>query len=258
MARALFWAARGRGRTSPNPVVGAVVVSPDGVVLGQGAHLQAGGPHAEVHALEAAGARAKGATLYCTLEPCCHAGRTGPCVERVVAAGIARVVAAVEDPNPLVAGKGLAFLREHGVRVETGVGGRCAARQNESFFTWIRRGRPFVILKAAVSSDGFVGRPDRRVRLTGPEADRWFHRQRAEIDALAVGAGTVLVDDPLLTPREVYRHRPLTRVLFDWRARLDAAARVFSTLEAGPIIMIVGEAAARTREAHLAASRRRA
>jgi diaminohydroxyphosphoribosylaminopyrimidine deaminase/5-amino-6-(5-phosphoribosylamino)uracil reductase len=251
MDRALFWAERGRGRTSPNPIVGAVIVSPDGVVVGQGAHLQAGGPHAEVHALNAAGADAIGATLYCTLEPCCHAGRTGPCVERIAAAGVSRVVAAVQDPNPLVAGKGFAYLRERGIRVDVGLGADRAQRQNEAFFTWVRRQRPFTVLKAAVSADGFVGRPDRRVKLTGPAADRWLQRQRAEVDALAVGAGTVLVDDPLLTARGVYRGRPLARVLFDWRARVPATARVFSTLDAGPVIMIVADDVAGRRRAHL-------
>ncbi len=251
MERALFWAERGRGRTSPNPIVGAVVVSDDGVVLGQGAHLQAGGPHAEVRALDAAGPAARGATLYCTLEPCCHVGRTGPCVERVAAAGISQVVAAVEDPNPRVAGRGFAFLREHGIAVRVGPGARGATRQNEAFFTWIQRRRPFVVLKAAVSADGFVGRVDRRVRLTGPVADRWFQRQRAEIDAIAAGAGTVLIDDPLLTARDVYRLRPFVRVLFDWRLRIPVSARVFSTLDAGPVIMIVTEAAAHAREAQV-------
>src|ERR1700680_2794695 len=123
MERALFWAERGRGRTSPNPIVGAVVVSPDGVVVGQGAHLVAGGAHAEVHALDAAGQRAAGATLYCTLEPCCHIGRTGPCVERIAAAGVARVVAALRDPDPRVAGKGFEDLRARGIRVDVGIGG---------------------------------------------------------------------------------------------------------------------------------------
>jgi diaminohydroxyphosphoribosylaminopyrimidine deaminase/5-amino-6-(5-phosphoribosylamino)uracil reductase len=257
MQRALCWAERGRGRTSPNPMVGAVVVTRDGVVVGQGAHLAAGTPHAEVHALEEAGARAEGATLYCTLEPCCHVGRTGPCVDRIVAAKISRVVASIEDPNPRVAGKGVAFLRGHGVSVDVGLGGADAARQNESFFTWIRRRRPFVILKAAVSDDGFVGRRDRRERLTGPVADRWFHRQRAEVDAIAVGSGTVLVDDPRLTPREVFRIRPLTRVLFDWRLRIPLSARVFSTLEAGPVIMMVSDDAARERPGAIEAATRR-
>src|SRR5581483_2157675 len=122
MRRALFHAARGAGRTSPNPLVGAVVVSPDGVLLGHGYHERAGEPHAEIHALEAAGARARGATLYCTLEPCAHQGRTGPCAARIVDAGIARVVASIEDPNPLVQGRGFAYLRAHGVQVDVGPG----------------------------------------------------------------------------------------------------------------------------------------
>ena len=132
MERALFLAERGRGRTTPNPIVGAVVVSPDGVVVGQGAHLQAGTRHAEIHALEAAGHRASGATLYCTLEPCSHVGRTGPCAHAIVAARVARVVVAVPDPNPQVAGAGIAYLRRHGVVVDVGECAREASRQNHS------------------------------------------------------------------------------------------------------------------------------
>ncbi|HYN05793.1 MAG TPA: bifunctional diaminohydroxyphosphoribosylaminopyrimidine deaminase/5-amino-6-(5-phosphoribosylamino)uracil reductase RibD [Vicinamibacterales bacterium] len=256
MDRALFLAERGRGRTSPNPIVGAVVVSPDGIVVGQGAHLAAGRPHAEIVALDVAGPRARGATLYCTLEPCAHAGRTGPCVERIAAAGIARVVAAVQDPNPKVAGRGTEFLRAHGAEVVLDVERDRARALNAFFFTWIGRHRPFVILKTAVSADGFVGRAASRVKLTGPAADRYFHRQRAEVDAIAVGSGTVVADDPLLTPRGVYRERPLTRVLFDRRARIPAKSGVFSTLSAGPVIMIVSEAAARTQAAHLASLER--
>jgi diaminohydroxyphosphoribosylaminopyrimidine deaminase/5-amino-6-(5-phosphoribosylamino)uracil reductase len=246
MERALFWAERGRGRTSPNPVVGAIVVASDGVVVGQGAHLAAGGPHAEIHALDGAGSRSVGSTLYCTLEPCCHHGRTGPCVERIVAAGISRVVAATEDPNPRVAGQGFSYLRRHGLAVDVGVCEDQARRQNQPFFTWVGERRPFVIVKAAVSTDGFVGRQDTRVRLTGPVADRWFQTQRAEIDAIAVGSRTVLVDDPLLTAREVYRYHPLARVLFDWRMQIPDSARVLTTTDRGPIVLIVSEASAQT------------
>jgi diaminohydroxyphosphoribosylaminopyrimidine deaminase/5-amino-6-(5-phosphoribosylamino)uracil reductase len=253
MDRALDLAERGRGRTSPNPIVGAVVISPGGVVVGQGAHLEAGGPHAEVHALDMAGARARGATLYCTLEPCSHTGRTGPCVERVMQAGIRRVVVATADPNPRVSGAGLAYLRAHGIDVIEGPGRARALQQNAPFFTWVTRRRPFVILKAAVSRDGFVGAVGARVRLTGQEADRFFHRQRAEVDALAVGAGAVLVDDPLLTARGAYRYRPLTRVVFDWTGRVPERARVFSTLDAGPVIMVVGPDAAERRRTVLGA-----
>jgi diaminohydroxyphosphoribosylaminopyrimidine deaminase/5-amino-6-(5-phosphoribosylamino)uracil reductase len=247
MARALFWAERGRGRTTPNPIVGAVVVTPDGVVVGQGAHLVAGGPHAEVTALDAAGELARGSTLYVTLEPCSHTGRTGPCAERVVASGVRRVVLAVADPNPRVAGRGIAYLRAHGLDVTTDVGRREALRQNAPFFTWVTKGRPFVTAKAAVSVDGFVGPGDRPIRLTGAIADRYFQRQRAEVDAIAVGAGTVLVDDPLLTARGVYRHRPLMRVVFDWRGRVPASARIVSTLQTGPVIMVTTAA---TRDRH--------
>ena len=241
MDRAMFLAERCRGRTTPNPVVGAVVVTSSGTVVGQGAHLRAGGAHAEIIALDAAGPRARGATLYCTLEPCSHHGRTGPCVERVVAAGIARVVVAARDPNPRVNGSGVAFLRSHGIDVTESVRAADAARQNAAFFCWVREGRPFVTLKTATSADGFVSRQGGPARLTGPIADRYFHRQRAGIDAIAVGSGTVLADDPLLTARVAYRERPLVRVLFDWRMRLPATARVFGTLSAGPVIMVVSE-----------------
>ncbi len=247
MARALFHAARGRGRTSPNPVVGAVVVSADGVVVGQGYHARAGGAHAEIHALEMAGARARGGTLYCTLEPCSHTGRTGPCVPRIAAAGIARVVAASEDPNPLVRGRGFAFLEANGVRVEIGLGVERAARLNQPFFTTIRAGRPFIILKAAISLDGCIAAaPGVRTPLTSPAADRHAHRVRAEVDAIGVGVGTVLVDDPLLTPRGVYRELPFTRVIFDRTLRTPPSARVLSTQASGPVIIVTTADAART------------
>ena len=239
MARALFLAERGRATTSPNPRVGAVVVSADGVVVGQGAHERAGGPHAEVIALDLAGPRARGATLYCSLEPCAHTGRTEPCVDRILAAGIARVVAAMRDPNPRVSGAGFGFLREHGVAVAQGNWESEARALNAPFLTWITSGRPHVIAKVAVSADGFVGSTSGRARMTGADTDRYFHRQRAEVDAIAVGAGTVRADDPELTARLAYRVRPLTRVVFDLDLEVRPTARLFSTLSAGPVIMIV-------------------
>lgn len=239
MERALVLAERGRGWTSPNPSVGAVIVSPHGIVVGQGTTEPPGGRHAEIVALDEAGDAAAGATLYVTLEPCAHHGRTGPCAVRIADAGVARVVAATTDPNPLVAGQGFAYLRAHGVEVVEGVGEIDARRQLAPFFTWITAHRPFVIVKAAISADGFVGRPGERVKLTGEVADRYFHRQRAEVDAIAVGAGTVLADDPELTARGAYRARPLARLIVDWRGRVRASARVFSTLAAGPVIMVV-------------------
>jgi diaminohydroxyphosphoribosylaminopyrimidine deaminase/5-amino-6-(5-phosphoribosylamino)uracil reductase len=249
MERALFHAARGSGRTSPNPLVGAVVVSADGVVVGQGFHERAGEPHAEIHALTAAGARARGGTLYSTLEPCCHQGRTGPCVSRIVDAGIARVVAAVEDPNPAVRGRGFAFLRAKGVAVDIGLGADSAVALNRPFFTLMCEGRPFVVLKAATSSDGYVAEaPTRRTQLTSGEANRHAHRVRAEIDAIAIGSGTVLADDPLLTTRGVYRERPLVRVIFDRRLRTPPSARVLSTLDAGPVMIVTSARAAAQAE----------
>ena len=255
MARALALAERGRGRTAPNPIVGAVVVTPDGVVVGQGAHLEAGGPHAEIHAIDAAGDRARGATMYVTLEPCSHTGRTGPCVERVVAAGISRVVYATRDPNPKVSGSGAAFLETHGVAVVEGVGEAEARRQNAPFFTWVTEHRTFVTLKMAVSRDGFVGKPSRRIRLTGETADAWLHRQRAEVDAIVVGADTVLADDPRLTPRGAYRYRPLARVVVDWRVRVPENAALFTTLSTGPVIMVVSAADAARHQSRIDALR---
>ena len=244
MARALLLAERGRGTTTPNPLVGAVVVR-GGVVVGQGAHLKAGGPHAEVIALDVAGDNARGATLYCTLEPCCHVGRTGPCVERIAAAGIKRVVTAMADPNPQVDGDGHAWLLEHGIEVDTGIRQDEAARQNRPFVTWIEEGRPWTVVKTVTSSDGFVGRAGERTVLSGSEANRWMQRQRAWIDALIVGADTVIVDDPLLTARGALRARPLTRAIIDWRGRTPLTARVWSTLSAGAVIMVVLEATVR-------------
>lgn len=239
MRKAIALAERGRGRTSPNPIVGALIVDERGVIVGRGAHERAGGPHAEVIALGDAGNRARGATLYCTLEPCAHTGRTGPCAPVVAQAGIKRAVIALEDPNPLVHGAGLAYLRSHGLDVDVGALRDRAARQNLPFLTAMRVGRPFVILKAAVSLDGKIAAaPGTRTPMTGPAANRFIHRQRAEVDAIAVGSGTVLADDPLLTARGAYRFRTLTRVVFDRRLRTPPSCRLLSTLSSGPVIIV--------------------
>ena len=212
MRKALQLAERGRGRTSPNPMVGALVVDDDGVIVGRGAHEYAGGPHAEALALCDAGLRARGATLYCTLEPCNHVGRTGPCTRLVADAAISRVVIAADDPNPVAAG-GSAFLRSRGIDVTTGVLAAEALRLNAPFVTWIATGRPFVTMKIAISLDGRIaaGRGE-RTALTGAAANRRVHLERAEVDAIAVGAGTIAADDPLLTARGAYRSLPFTRV----------------------------------------------
>ena len=239
MRRALHHARRGLGRTTPNPVVGACIVTPDGVVVGQGAHERAGEPHAEVHALDEAGDEARGATLYCTLEPCAHTGRTGPCTERIIAAGIRQVVAAMEDPFPAVSGRGIAALRAAGIDVTVGLGRDEAVRLNQPFLTAVRDRRPFVIIKVASSADGRIAAaPGVRTSLTSLLARRRAQYDRACVDALGVGSETLLVDDPLLTAREIYRERPLARVVFDRRLRTPPAARVLSTLSDGPVIIL--------------------
>ena len=254
MSRALAVAERGRGRTSPNPMVGALIVDDEGVVVGRGAHEVAGGPHAEMHALRDAGQRARGATLYCTLEPCSHTGRTGPCAPRLVEAGIRRAVIAVTDPNPLVSGRGLAHLRDHGVDVFVGVHQQAALRQNGPFFMMMRRRRPFVTMKVALSRDWRVAaKPGARTALTGSAANRVIHRDRAEVDAIAIGSGSLLADDSELTPRGAYRSRPLTRIVFDRSLRVPPNARILSTAEVGPIIVVTvdpgGETTRRKAEA---------
>jgi diaminohydroxyphosphoribosylaminopyrimidine deaminase/5-amino-6-(5-phosphoribosylamino)uracil reductase len=239
MRRALEQAQRGLGRTNPNPIVGACIVTDDGVVVGDGAHEKAGAAHAEVNAILEAGERTRGATLYCTLEPCSHTGKTGPCTERIIAAGIKRVVAAMQDPFPLVSGRGFAALRAHGIEVAEGVEREAALRLNQPFLTAIREGRPFVILKAATSIDGRIAAArGERTQLTSAAAMRHAQYMRAQVDAIAVGSDTILVDDPLLTAREVYRERPLLRVIFDRRRRTPATARIFSTAAAGPVKMV--------------------
>ncbi len=223
----------------PTRSSGPSIVDAEGVVVGVGHHQLAGGPHAEIVALSAAGPRAAGATLYCTLEPCSHTGRTGPCCVAVVDAGVRRVVVAAGDPFPQVAGRGFAYLRARGLAVTTGVGRREARRQNAPFFRAIELGRPWVHLKVAMSLDGGVAaRAGERTTLSGPEATRWTQRLRGSVDAIAVGAHTALVDDPVLTARDVYRHRPLVRVVFDRRLRLSPEARLARTTAAGPVVVL--------------------
>jgi diaminohydroxyphosphoribosylaminopyrimidine deaminase/5-amino-6-(5-phosphoribosylamino)uracil reductase len=207
LERALELAERGRGTTAPNPIVGAVVVR-GGEVVGEGWHERAGGPHAEVVALAAAGEKARDATLYVSLEPCAHEGRTPPCADAVVAAGVRRVVAAARDPNPQTDGKGFARLRKAGVEVALADGDLAlrARRQNEAWRTWVALGRPFVTYKAAITLDGRVTVPGSRW-VTSPQSRRRVHEFRAAADAVAVGMGTVRADAPQLTAREV----PVTR-----------------------------------------------
>ncbi len=246
MRRALALAARGRGLVSPNPLVGAVVVR-DGRVVGEGWHDGPGNPHAEVHALRSAGALARGATLYVTLEPCDHHGRTPPCTNALLEAGVARVVAGARDPNPVVDGLGFARLREGGVEVTTGVLEAEAERLNEAFAKHVRTGMPWVVLKMAATLDGKVAARDGSSRwITGEEARAEVHRMRGGADALVVGAGTALADDPALTARDPeYRGRPVLRVLVDGRGRVPATARLFS--HEAPTLVATTEAAVEER-----------
>src|SRR5580704_1711314 len=201
MALALALGRRGLGRTWPNPAVGAVIVK-DGVVVGRGWTQRGGRPHAEIEALRRASAAARGATMYVTLEPCSHHGKSPPCADAVIAAGIARVVSALEDPNPEVAGSGHARLRAAGIAVEVGLGAEEARRAHAGHIRRMRDGRPHVTLKLAVSADGKAGAAGRRpAAITGEAARARVHRMRAMNDAILIGIGTALVDDPLLTCR---------------------------------------------------------
>ncbi len=238
MRRALTLAARGLGETNPNPVVGCVVVR-GGRVLGEGWHARAGGPHAEVVALRQAGSRARGATLYVTLEPCAHLGRTPPCAPLVRDSGVARVVVATPDPNPLVRGRGLALLRRAGIAVTTGVLAGEAARLNERFLLSARLGRPFVLLKAATTLDGRIATASGHSKwITGPAERRQARWLRRLHDAVLVGIGTALADDPLLLPSPRTR-RPFTRVVLDSRLRLPLESRLVRTASARQPVLVL-------------------
>ncbi|MCL6611722.1 MAG: bifunctional diaminohydroxyphosphoribosylaminopyrimidine deaminase/5-amino-6-(5-phosphoribosylamino)uracil reductase RibD [Peptococcaceae bacterium] len=251
MKMALELAAAAMGRTSPNPMVGAVVVR-DGEVVGRGFHARAGAPHAEVEALRDAGERARGSTLYVTLEPCCHYGRTGPCTEAVIDAGVKRVVAAMADPNPLVAGRGLARLRDAGLEVDCGVLEEEAGRLNEVFIKYITTGLPFVVMKAAMSLDGKIAtRAGDSKWITGPEAREHGHRLRDRYDAVMVGVNTVLADDPSLTTRLPGGGRDPVRLVLDSMARTPPGSRVINRDSAAPAIIVVTERAPRERVSRL-------
>ena len=252
MAQALDLALRGRGLTSPNPVVGALVVEA-GAVVGQGYHRRAGDAHAEILALAEAGSRARGATLYVTLEPCNHHGRTKPCVEAILAAGVRRVVIAAADPNPRVRGGGAAALRAAGVEVVVGCLEADARAGNRAFFTAMERRRPHVTLKWAMTLDGKIAAFDRRARwITGAAAREEAHRLRSFSDAVVVGIGTALSDDPALDVRlsTPWPREPL-RVVVDSRARLPVTARLIEAGSAARAVVAVADAAPADRVAGL-------
>src|SRR5712671_6168124 len=236
MQLALSLGRRGQGRSWPNPAVGAVVVK-DGVIIGRGWTQPGGRPHAEPEALRRAGEAARGATLYVTLEPCSHFGRSPPCADAVIAAGIARVVSAIEDPNPEVAGQGHAKLRAAGIVVDVGLCAKEAARDHAGHFHRIRDKRPHVILKLAVSSDGKIGAAGRKpVAITGEAAKARVHLLRAQCDAVLVGIGTVLADDPLLTCRlpGMEAQSPV-RVVLDARLRIPGTSKLVHSARETPL-----------------------
>ncbi len=244
MQEALELARAGIAQASPNPCVGAVLVAADGEIVGRGSHTYAGKTHAEVLAINQAGGRARGATLYLNLEPCSHVGRTGPCADEVIAAGIRRVFVAMRDPNPLVGGRGVARLEAAGVEVFEGLGQAEARKLNEAFAKYIRHKQPFVTLKTAMTLDGKIAPPPGESStpsalgssgatggwITSEVARAHVHQMRHGNDAIMVGVGTVIADDPLLTDRTgLPRRRPLQRVILDSRLRLPLDSRVVKT-----------------------------
>jgi diaminohydroxyphosphoribosylaminopyrimidine deaminase/5-amino-6-(5-phosphoribosylamino)uracil reductase len=247
LARAIELAEHGRGRVSPNPLVGAVI-GRDEEVLGEGFHRALGAPHAEVEAISAAGPDAEGATLYVSLEPCCHQGRTPPCTEAIKAAGIARVVVASDDPSEHASGRGLGILRDEGVDVVIADGelAKRARILNQPFRKRARTGRPWVLFKSAMTLDGKVAtRAGDSKWISGESSRLRAHHWRAECDAVAVGIGTALADDPLLTARVEGVHRQPRRVVFDSLARLPLTARLVSDANEVPLTVVVSRAAPR-------------
>ncbi|MEA2317801.1 MAG: diaminohydroxyphosphoribosylaminopyrimidine deaminase [Solirubrobacteraceae bacterium] len=248
LARAMELAERGAGRVSPNPVVGAVIAR-DGSVLGEGWHEEYGGPHAEVNAIADAGATdLNGATLYVSLEPCCHHGRQPPCTDAILEAGIRRVVVAGDDPSSKAAGRGLGILRDEGVDVDV-AGGELSSRarlQNQAFRKHARTGRPLVVFKSAMSLDGKVATHAGDSKWISSEGSRQTaHRWRAALDAVAVGIGTALSDDPQLTARTDGVHRQPLRVVFDSTARLPMDSKLVAEVREVPLVVVVSRAAPR-------------
>ena len=250
LEEALDLAAQGLGRVSPNPAVGAVIVR-DGAVVGRGFHTWSGVKHAEVLAIEEAGERAKGATLYLSLEPCSHQGRTPPCASAIVAAGIKKVVAAMQDPNPQVSGSGFRLLKSAGIEVEIDSASTARATQlNEAFVHYMRTGRPLVVLKAAVTLDGRIGAPDDNEGwITSETARAHVQTLRHRSDAILTGIGTVLADDCLLTDRtEQERSRPLLRIVLDSLLRIPVESKMVASCREDVLVVTTSAASPERRK----------
>jgi diaminohydroxyphosphoribosylaminopyrimidine deaminase/5-amino-6-(5-phosphoribosylamino)uracil reductase len=255
MALALALGHRGLGRTWPNPAVGAVIVK-DGVIVGRGWTQPGGRPHAEIEALRRAGEAARGATLYVTLEPCSHHGKSPPCADAVIAAGLSRVVSALEDPNPEVAGQGHARLRAAGIAVEIGVGADEARRDHAGHILRFTKGRPHILLKLAISADGKAGAAGRKpAAITGEAVRERVHLLRAQSDAIMIGIGTALADDPLLTCRlpGMEKNSPV-RVVADSMLRLPLTSRLVQSARDVPVWVLAGTGAPQDAEFRLLAS----
>jgi diaminohydroxyphosphoribosylaminopyrimidine deaminase/5-amino-6-(5-phosphoribosylamino)uracil reductase len=239
MARAIERATKGVGQVSPGPLVGCVIASPAGEIVGEGYYIFEAIKHAETIALDAAGERARGGTAYVSLEPHAHHGRTSPCTDALIAAGIKRVVAPIEDLNPKVSGKGFKHLRAAGINVQTGLLREEAAQVNEAYLHYMSTGLPFVHLKLAVSLDGKIATRTRDSRwITGPESRARAHELRHAYDAILIGAGTAVADDPLLIDRSgLKRRRPLVRVVLDGALRLSSTSQLATTVSEAPVIV---------------------
>lgn len=254
MRRALRLAARGQGRVEPNPMVGCVIARA-GRIIGEGYHRRFGGPHAEIEALRRCRSTPRGASVYVTLEPCCHFGKTPPCTRALVAAGVGRVVAAMRDPHPLVGGRGLRELRRAGIRVESGLLAREAGELNAPYLKLLRRRRPWVILKWAQSLDGKIAtRSGESKWITDAACRAHAQRLRGRVDAILVGCNTVLRDDPMLTCRLAGARRVATRVVLDTRLRTPLDARLVRSARRTPTWIVCGAGASRSRAAALQAA----
>lgn len=243
MARALALAEEGVGQVSPGPLVGCVIATPGGELVGEGFYVYEKLKHAETYALEQAGPRARGATAYVSLEPHAHYGRTSPCTDALINAGVARVVFPIEDPNPKVSGKGLEHLRSANVEVSVGLMAREAERLNEKYLHFMQTGRPFVHLKMAISLDGKIATRTGDSRwITGSEARQRVHDLRHQYDAILVGSGTACADDPLLTDRSGKpRRRPLVRVVLDDALKTSPDAQMIATVNESPVVVFAGQ-----------------
>ena len=252
MARALQLAKKAKGRTSPNPMVGAIVVK-NGKIVGEGYHKGAGRAHAEIEAIKSAGSKAHGAEMFVTLEPCCHFGKTPPCVDAIILAGLKKVYIGTIDPNKLVLKKGVNILRKKGIIVEVGVLKKECDYLNESFAKFIRTGKPFVIMKSGISLDGKIATSSGESNwITCEKSRRLVHKVRREVDAILIGSGTVLKDDPKLTARlKTRKLKSPARVILDRRSRISVNAKVFENSDRDKVIYVTSPRISKKKEKRL-------